>query len=157
VKGTVETRQNLITSIVLDPEGMEKHILKMQAKYRECEEKEVRYECYQAEDADVLLVGYGIVSRLLRTVVDNARAEGIRAGLLRPITLWPFPSKALAEAATRVQNMLVVELSTGQMVEDVRLAVNGKVPVEFYGRVGGCVPTVEEIHAQLVRTCTAKV
>jgi pyruvate/2-oxoacid:ferredoxin oxidoreductase alpha subunit len=157
VKGTVETRQNLITSIVLDPEGMEKHILKMQAKYRECEEKEVRYECYQAEDADVLLVGYGIVSRLLRNVVDNARAEGIRVGLLRPITLWPFPSKALAEAASKVQSMLVVELSTGQMVEDVRLAVNGKVPVEFYGRVGGCVPTVEEIHAQLVRTCTAKV
>jgi pyruvate/2-oxoacid:ferredoxin oxidoreductase alpha subunit len=157
VKGTAETRQNLVTSIVLDPEGMEAHVRHLEEKYQECQKKEVRYECYRAEDADVLLVGYGIVSRLLRSVVDGARREGIRVGLLRPITLWPFPSQALAEAASRVQSMLVVELSNGQMVDDVRLAVNGKVPVEFYGRVGGCVPTVEEIHAQLVRNCAAKV
>lgn len=157
VKGTVETRQNLVTSIVLDPEGMEAHVRHLEEKYKECQKDEVRYECYRAEDADVLLVGYGIVSRLLRSVVDSARREGICVGLLRPITLWPFPSQALAEAASRVQSMLVVELSNGQMVDDVRLAVNGKVPVEFYGRVGGCVPTVEEIHEQLVRKCAAKV
>lgn len=157
VKGTKETRENLITSIVLDPEAMEQHVQHLAAKYRQCAEAEVRFEPYRADDADVLLVGYGIVSRVLRTVVDMARAEGIRAGLLRPITLWPLPSKALAEAAKHVQSMLVVELSTGQMVDDVRLAVNGKVPVEFYGRVGGCVPSVEEVHAELVRHCTAKV
>jgi len=98
----------------------------------------------------VLLVGFGIVSRVLRSAVEEARQDGLRVGLFRPITLWPFPSQALAETAAHVQKVLVVELSNGQMVEDVRLALDGKVPVEFYGRVGGNVPSVEEIHAQLM-------
>jgi 2-oxoisovalerate ferredoxin oxidoreductase alpha subunit len=151
VRGTAETRHNLLTSIVLDFEGMEAHIRELEAKYKRCQAVEARYEGYCMDDAEVLLVGYGIVSRVLRTVVDVARANGIRAGLLRPVTLWPFPSKALAEAAEKVRGILTVELSTGEMVEDVRLAVNGKLPVEFYGRVGGCVPSVEEIHAELAR------
>ncbi len=108
-----------------------------------------------AEDAEVLLVGYGIVSRVLRTAVEQARQHGLRVGLFRPITLWPFPSKALAEAATRCAALLDVELSNGQMLEDVRLAVNGKVPVEFYNRVGGNVPAAEEIHEELLSRLAA--
>jgi pyruvate/2-oxoacid:ferredoxin oxidoreductase alpha subunit len=149
VKGTPETRQNLLTSIFLEPDELEEHQRKMEAKYEKVRQQEPRHELYRAEDAEVLLVGYGIVSRVLRSAVEEARKEGLRAGLFRPLTLWPFPSKALAEAAARVQRVLVVELSDGQMVEDVRLALDGKVPVEFYGRVGGNVPSVEEIHSEL--------
>ncbi len=109
----------------------------------------MRWETYRAEDADVLLVGYGIVSRVLRTAVDLARQDGIRVGLFRPITLWPYPYPALAEAAKPCQRVLTVELSTGQMVEDVRLALNGAKPVDFYSRVGGNVPTAEEVLAEI--------
>jgi len=145
VKGTAETRQNLVTSIFLEPDELEEHERAMEAKYRRAQQEERRHEFYQADDAEVLLVGYGIVSRVLRSTVEAARREGLRVGLFRPITLWPFPSKALAEAAARAHRVLVVELSNGQMVEDVRLAVNANVPVEFYGRGGGNVPSVEEI------------
>jgi pyruvate/2-oxoacid:ferredoxin oxidoreductase alpha subunit len=150
VKGTPETRDNLISSIFLEPDELEEHQRRMEAKYIRAQQQEPRHELYQTEDAEVLVVGYGIVSRVLRSTVEDARKEGLKVGLFRPITLWPFPSKALAEAASRAQKVLVVELSNGQMVEDVRLAVNGKVPVEFYGRVGGNVPSAEEIHTQLV-------
>ncbi len=150
VKGTAETRPNLITSIYLEPDGLEAHIRKLEAKYAIVQERETRHELYMADDADVLLVGYGIVSRVLRSTVEQARAQGMRVGLFRPITLWPFPSKALADLAAQCQKILVVEMSTGQMVEDVRLAVNGKVPVEFYGRVGGNVPGAEEVHLELL-------
>jgi 2-oxoisovalerate ferredoxin oxidoreductase alpha subunit len=149
VKGTPETRKNLITSIYLEPDELEEHQRKVEAKYLRAQQQEPRHELYQADEADVLLVGFGIVSRVLRSTVEMARKEGVRAGLFRPITLWPFPSKALVEAAARVQKVLVVELSNGQMVEDVRLALDGKVPVEFYGRVGGNVPSVEELQAVL--------
>ena len=100
----------------------------------------------------MLLVGYGIVSRVLLSTVEALRKQGVKAGLFRPITLWPYPSKALVEAASKrnVQKVLVVELSNGQMVEDVRLALNGKVPVEFYGRVGGNVPSVRELQEQVL-------
>ncbi len=155
VKGTRETRANLITSIYLEPDALEAHNRKLEAKYQTCQETEPRHESYQADDAEVLLVGYGIVSRVLRSAVDQARAQGLKAGLFRPVTLWPYPSKALASAAARCRRVLVVELSTGQMVEDVRLAVEGKVPVEFYGRCGGNVPSVEEINEQLAQRATA--
>ena len=118
---------------------------------------EVRHELYQTEDAEVLLVGFGIVSRVLRSAVETLRQDGLKAGLFRPITLWPFPSEALREAAAKVQKVIVVELSNGQMVEDVRLALDGKVPVEFYGRVGGNVPSVEELHAQVMERIAALV
>jgi pyruvate/2-oxoacid:ferredoxin oxidoreductase alpha subunit len=149
VKGTAETRKNLISSIYLEPDDLEAHQRKLEAKYKVAAESEPRYELYQAEDAEVLLVGYGIVSRVLRSAVEQARAEGSRIGLFRPITLWPFPSKALAETAARAHRVLVVELSNCQMLEDVRLCINGKIPVDFYGRVGGNVPSVEEIQGQL--------
>jgi pyruvate/2-oxoacid:ferredoxin oxidoreductase alpha subunit len=151
VKGTPETRHNLLSSIYLEPDDMEAHILRLADKYRKCEELEMRHEAYQTEDAEILLVGYGIVSRVLRSAVDEARKQGVRAGLFRPVTLWPFPSQALANAAARCRNVLTVELSTGQMVEDVRLALNGKVPVSFYGRSGGNVPSVEEIRNELMQ------
>src|SRR5262249_47485359 len=149
VKGTPETRANLISSIYLEPDELEEHQRRLEAKYVRAQQ-EVRHEEYFTEDAEVLLVGFGIVSRVLRSTVELARQSGLKAGLFRPITLWPFPSQALAKAASRVQKVLVVELSNGQMLEDVRLALGGKVPVEFYGRVGGNVPSVEELHAQVV-------
>jgi 2-oxoisovalerate ferredoxin oxidoreductase alpha subunit len=150
VKGTAETRQNLISSIYLEPDDLEAHQRKLEAKYKKAQQLEPRHELYQCEDADVLLVGYGIVSRVLRSTVEESRKEGLRVGLFRPITLWPYPSRALAQAASRVQKVLVVEMSNGQMVEDVRLALDGKVPVEFYGRVGGNVPSVEEVQTELI-------
>ncbi len=150
VKGTKETQKNLVTSIYITPDELEAHQRKLEAKYRLAQELEPRHETYYTDDAEVLLVGYGIVSRVLRSTVEHARQHGLRVGLFRPITLWPYPSRALAEAASRVRTVLTVELSNGQMVEDVRLAVNGKVPVDFYGRVGGNVPTVEEVHQELM-------
>jgi 2-oxoisovalerate ferredoxin oxidoreductase alpha subunit len=157
VQGTPETRANLVTSIYLETDELEEHQRKMEAKYMRAQQAEPRYELYQTEDAEVLLVGYGIVSRVLRSTVEEARRQGLKAGLFRPITLWPYPSKALVEAASRVQKVLVVELSNGQMVEDIRLALNGRVPVEFYGRGGGNVPSVEELHAEVVARMAALV
>ena len=150
VKGTPETRKNMVSSIFLEPDSLEDHVRKLEAKYIRASKIESRHELFQAGDAEVLLVGYGITSRVLRSAVEMARREGLRAGLFRPITLWPFPSAALVEAAKNVSRVLVVELSNGQMVEDVRLSLNGKVPVDFYGRAGGNVPSVEEVHAQLM-------
>jgi 2-oxoisovalerate ferredoxin oxidoreductase alpha subunit len=150
VQGTAETRKNLISSIYLEPDALEDHVRKLEAKYIRAAQIETRQETFACEDAEVLLVGYGITSRVLRSAVEMARREGLKAGLFRPITLWPFPSAALAEAASKVSRILVVELSNGQMLEDVRLAVNGEVPVEFYGRTGGNVPSVEEVHSKLI-------
>jgi pyruvate/2-oxoacid:ferredoxin oxidoreductase alpha subunit len=149
VKGTAETRKNLISSIHLTPDEMEAHVRHLEAKYTECERNECRWETYRTDDAEVLLVGYGIVSRVLRTTVDLARQHGVKAGLFRPISLWPFPSEALVEAAGTATKVMVIELSTGQMLEDARLAIDGKKPVEFYGRVGGNVPSAEECLAAL--------
>ena len=157
VKGTRETRKNLVSSIYLTPDLLEEHIRHLDAKYKTIEQNETLYETYMADDAEILLVGHGIVSRVLRSTVDMARAQGMKAGLFRPITLWPFPSKQLAKVADRAACILTVELSTGQMVEDVKLAVNGRVPVEFYGRVGGNVPSAEEINAELFSRVAALV
>jgi pyruvate/2-oxoacid:ferredoxin oxidoreductase alpha subunit len=139
----------------MEPDQLEAHSLKLQAKYAKMEENEVRFEEYRTEDADFVLVGYGIVSRILRSVVDACRAQGRKVGLLRPITLFPFPKGRLAELAEEVDAFLAVELSAGQMVDDVRLAVNGRKPVLFYGRMGGNVPTVEEIHAVVLEKLSA--
>ena len=143
--GDAESKQNLISSIYLEPDELEEHNRKLQRKYAEIEANEVRFEDFMLEDAEIVLMGYGIVSRVLKTVVEKLREEGIKAGLLRPKTLFPFPKKKIAELAQRVKKFLVVEMSNGQMVDDVRLAVNGKCPVEFYGRMGGNVPTMKEV------------
>jgi 2-oxoisovalerate ferredoxin oxidoreductase alpha subunit len=149
VCGTAETRKNLVSSIFLEPDLLEAHILHLEDKYKKAAELETRYELYRAEEPEVLLVGYGITSRVLRSVVDMARKDGMRAGLFRPITLWPFPAEALRHATRRAQMVLVVEMSTGQMVEDVRLTLDGRIDVEFFGRCGGNVPMATEVCQQL--------
>ncbi|HEY6945879.1 MAG TPA: 3-methyl-2-oxobutanoate dehydrogenase subunit VorB [Candidatus Acidoferrum sp.] len=149
VQGTAATRRNLVTSIYLEPDELEEHQHGMEAKYARAKEHEPRHELYMADDAEVLLVGFGIVSRVLRTVAEAARKEGMKVGVFRPITLWPFPERALQEAVGDVDRVMVVELSNGQMVEDVRLALDGEIPVEFYSRVGGNVPSVEEVQKVL--------
>ena len=157
VKGTLETKKNLISSIFLEPDQLEAHIRKLEAKYALAQELETRSENYLTDDADILLIGFGIVSRILRSTVDQLRAQGVKAGLFRPITLWPYPARELREVAKHVKSVMVVELSTGMMVEDVRLSLNGTVPVEFYGRAGGNVPSPEEITAEVTSRMAALV
>lgn len=144
--GKPTTRErNIITSLDLDPYRQEVFNQKLRDKYNEVKEKEVRYEEFQCEDADYLLVAYGTSARVCQKSVLMAREQGIKAGLLRPITLFPFPEKRIKELAGSVKGMLSVEMSNGQMVEDVMLAVNGKVPVYHFGRMGGIVTTPEEV------------
>lgn len=157
VQGTAETRKNMVSSIFLETDDLEEHQRRMEANYIRCEQREIRFEEYCTEDAELIVVGYGIVSRVLRSAVDEARKRGIKVGLFRPITLWPFPSKQLEAAALRAERVLTVELSNGQMVQDVRLALNGQRPVEFYGRVGGNVPDVDELLAQIEQQVGAAV
>jgi 2-oxoisovalerate ferredoxin oxidoreductase alpha subunit len=145
VTGTRETRRNLVSSLHLDQDEMEAHNRAMEAKYREVERTEVRAEHYQTADAEIVLVGYGIVARILKAVTGQARAEGLRVGLLRPITLYPFPIAHFQRLARHARMFLVVEMSNGQMVEDVRLALEGVRPVEFYNRMGGNAPSAEEL------------
>ena len=145
VRGDAETRRNLVTSIWLEPEELERHVLKLEAKYQRAREEAVRFEAFETADADLILVGYGIVGRILKSVVCMARRAGLKVGLLRPITLFPFPTEVLRQLAGTAKAFLAVELSTGQMVEDVRLSVEGRKPVEFYGRAGGIVPSAEEV------------
>ncbi len=123
----------------------------IQEIYKRVRVREVRYEAIALEDAEYMLVGYGTMGRILGSVVKLARNKGIKVGLFRPITLWPFPYAELKKAAQGVKTILTVEMSTGQMVEDVRLAVEGSVPVEFYGRTGGMVPTPDEVLAELLK------
>ena len=145
VAGTAATRANLVTSIYLQPDELEHRIHRLQAKYKLAEAQEVRFESWRTDDAELLLVGYGIVSRILKSAVEQLRARGRKAGLLRPITLYPFPTAELRRLGAHVKTVLTVEMSLGQMVEDVRLALEGRVPIEFYGRCGGNAPTAEEI------------
>ncbi|MCF8009383.1 MAG: 3-methyl-2-oxobutanoate dehydrogenase subunit beta, partial [Halanaerobiales bacterium] len=136
---------NVINSLALAPQDLEDHNLKLKAKYDKMKEKEVRYEKINTEDADIIIVAYGTTARIASSAIEQARKEGYKVGMIRPITLFPFPTEVISEAADKADNFLAVEMSTGQMVEDVRLAVNGKRPVHFYGRTGGVVPAPEEI------------
>ncbi|MDH6342900.1 2-oxoglutarate ferredoxin oxidoreductase subunit alpha [Parabacteroides sp. PFB2-12] len=140
-----DRKPNVITSLELDPAVMEENNNRFQAKYKKIEENEVRYEEFMCDDAEYLLVAFGSSARICQKVVELAREEGIKLGLLRPITLWPFPTQAIATYADKVKGMLSVELNAGQMVEDIRLAVNGKIKVEHYGRLGGIIFTPDEI------------
>jgi len=138
-------KRNIITSLELDPNRQEIFNQKLVAKYNEIREKEVRYEEFQCEDAEYLLVAYGTSARVCQRSVELARAQGIKAGLLRPITLFPYPSKHINKLADKASLILTVEMSAGQMVEDVMLAVNGKIPVHHFGRMGGMIPTPDEV------------
>ena len=136
---------NIITSLELKSEVMEVRNLHLQAKYRAIRENEVRYETQQMEDADYMIVSFGSAARIAEKAIELARESGLKVGLFRPITLWPFPEKAIAEAAKGKKGVLVAEINAGQMVQDVRLAINGAVKVEHFGRLGGIVPDPEEI------------
>ncbi len=140
-----ERTPNIITSLELKPEVMEVRNLHLQKKYKKIRETEVRYETMQCEDAEYIIVSFGSAARIGEKAIEQAREEGIKVGLFRPITLWPFPSKEILEVAKNTKGILVSEINAGQMVQDVRLAINGVLPVEHFGRLGGIVPEPEEI------------
>ena len=137
--------RNVVTSLELESVAMEKNNHILQDTYKEIQANEVRYQEYYTDDCEYLIVAFGTVARIALKTIEDARAKGLKIGLLRPITLWPFPTDAIAELAKRVKGILTVELNAGQMVEDVRLAVNGVVPVTHFGRMGGMIPTPAEI------------
>ncbi len=144
--GKKEGRErNIITSLELKSERQEKHNDKLQAKFREITKNEVRYEKINCENVDYLLIAYGSSARICQKTIQLGKEKGINIGLIRPITLWPFPSDIINEAADKVKGILSVELNAGQMVEDVRLAVNGKVKVEHFGRYGGMIHSPDEV------------
>lgn len=147
---TKDRERNIITSLFIQPEKMEEVNIDLQAKYNEMK-KEVRYEEFNTEDAEVLLVAFGLSARICQKAADICREKGLKVGLLRPITLYPFPIEKLSELSGKVESMLVVEMNAGQMVEDVRLSVNGKCPVYFKGRMGGMIPSPEEIAEEAER------
>ena len=142
---TPDRKPNIMTSLELKPEVMEARNLHLQEKYQQIKDTEVRYETQQTDDADYVIVAFGSAARIAEKAIELARAEGIKVGLFRPITLWPFPEMQIAQLAQSKKGVLVAEINAGQMVEDVRLAINGAVPVEHFGRLGGIVPEPEEI------------
>ena len=143
--GDAASKKNLITSIFMDPDELEARVEMLYEKYAIIEQNEVNYEEYKTEDADVVLVGYGIVSRILYSVVDICREQGLKIGMFRPISLWPFPKERLSHIADHIKKFLVVEMSKGMLVDDVKLATEFKVPIEFFYRIGGNIPSQEEI------------
>ncbi len=142
-------KHNVINSLYIQPDQLEKIVLARKEKYDRITEKEVRHEEYRCEDAEYIITGYGSTARIAKNAVDELRDKGLKVGLIRPITLWPFPAGAYEKYADKVKAFLTVEMSTGQMIEDVRLAVNGKAPVHFFGRTGGFVPYPDEIEAAM--------
>jgi len=142
-------KRNIINSLYIDPEELENIVKERYERYELIKANEQRAEEYLTEDADIVIVAFGASSRVSRSAVNAARAEGIKVGLIRPITLWPFPEKAIQKYVDSAKEFLCVEMSMGQMVEDVRLAVNGKKPVSFFGRTGGVIPTPAEVLAEI--------
>ncbi len=138
-------KPNIITSLELRSEEMEVINLRIQKKYKEIEEKEVRFEEYLLDDAEYAIVAFGSAARIAKKSIEIARSQGVKVGLLRPITLWPFPTKEVQKLASKVKGILSLEINAGQMVEDIRLAVEGKVPVQHFGRLGGIIPDPDEV------------
>lgn len=146
--GTKGKRQpNIINSLFLQSEELEAHNLKLEAKYKAMEENEARHEAYMTEDAELVFVAYGTTSRICRNVINDMRAEGYKVGMIRPVTIWPFPNNAFKTEIPNCKTLLTVEMSLGQMVEDVKLAVDCKMPVHFCGRAGGMIPNATDIMA----------
>lgn len=139
-----ERKPNVVNSLYLEPEVLEQHCIKLNDKFKEIEKNEVQYEMYQTEDADLVFVAYGTTSRIVKSAIDILRNEGVNVGLIRPKTLWPFPFEAFNNIPN-AKALLTVEMSMGQMIEDVELAIKGKLPVHFYGRAGGMAPAPSEI------------
>lgn len=149
VNGCKGRKNNFITSIYIQPDRMEQHNLKLQKKYAEITEHEQRWEEWELNDeTEILVAAHGTMARIAKSAIREAQQNGIKAGLIRPISLWPFPVKAF-ESLRNIKTVLTVEMSAGQMVEDVKLVVNGRLPVHFFGRMGGMVPTVEQILEQI--------
>jgi 2-oxoglutarate ferredoxin oxidoreductase subunit alpha len=142
-------RPNIVRSLILGEGALEEHNKKLQEKFSLINRSEVMGEALNVKDSEIILVAYGSVARIAKASMEMARAKGLKVGLIRPITLWPFPNALIANASVSAKKFLVVEMSAGQMVEDVRLAVNGRIPVEFYGRMGGGIPSEEEILRQV--------
>ncbi len=140
-----ERKHNIINSLYLKPEELERTNIERYERYKEIEQNEVKYESYLMEDAEYCVVAFGIAARVSKNAVNAARKKGIKVGMIRPITLWPFPTEVLAKAADQVKGFLSVELSMGQMIEDVRLATNCRRPVELCNRTGGMIPSPEEV------------
>lgn len=147
--GASERAKNVINSLYIVPEKLEAVNLRIQARHDEAARKEVRWEEIEAEGGELAIVAFGTAARVCRTAIERLAARGVRVGMLRPITLWPYPYDAVRELTQRVKRILVVELSLGQMVEDVRLAVEGRCPVHFFGRTGGIIPTPSEVVAEI--------
>ena len=142
-----DRERNIITSLFIQPEEMEQVNLRIQDKYKVIMVNEIRVQEQNTDDADFVIVAYGLSARIGRKVMEILRGEGMNVGLIRPITLWPYPYETIATVAERVKGFLSLELNAGQMVEDVRLAVNGRCPVEHYGRMGGIIPGPDEVAA----------
>lgn len=140
---------NITNSLYLDPNELEQKVVERFKRYEIIKEKEPMAEEYLVEDADIVLVSFGATARIVKSAVNSARAMGIKAGMIRPITLWPFPEKAMQKAAKTASCFLSVEMSMGQMVDDVRLAVNGEKPVYFFGRTGGIIPSPAEVLGEI--------
>jgi 2-oxoglutarate/2-oxoacid ferredoxin oxidoreductase subunit alpha len=138
-------KPNVINSLFLDPAALEQHCLKLDRKYKLMKEKEQRYELVNVDGAELVIVAYGTMARICRSAIEELAKEGIQVGLLRPITIWPFPDQAFLELPPTVKQLLTCELSTGQMLDDVKIVNNGRLPVHFFGRTGGMVPEPEEI------------
>jgi 2-oxoglutarate ferredoxin oxidoreductase subunit alpha len=144
-------KPNIINSLILNTLELEAHCQKLQAKYREMAEREARAESQGLEDAEIVIVAFGTMARIVRSAQAKLRSQGIRVGLIRPITLWPFPVRAFAAIPVSAKCVVSMEMSCGQMIDDVRIAVNGRWPVEFFGRTGGVVPTVAEVVESVVK------
>ena len=155
VTGASGREWHVIKSFNLDPDVHVKHEARLDEKYKLIQRNEVRFESYLDEDAETMIVAYGITSRICKSVVNRLRGEGLRIGLFRPITLWPFPYEQIRKLSEHVKRFLVVELNTGQMVEDVRLGVEGRARVGFFGKLGGLLPTEREICASLAKEASA--
>ena len=147
--GCAGRKANFIRSLILTDAELEAHNIKLQAKYAVIKENETRAETYNMKNAEIVIVAYGSMARIGKAVVERCRAKGLKVGLIRPVTLWPFPDKIIREAAETAKKFLVVEMSAGQMVEDVMLSVLGNAEVHFYGRMGGMIPSEEEITAKV--------
>ncbi len=154
--GAEGREQNIVRSLWLKEGALEELNNKLQARYRQIEKDEVLCEQYEVETADIVVIAYGVAARIVRSAVDKAREEGIKVGLIRPITLWPFPTEQISRAADELRIFLTVEMNCGQMLEDVKLAVAGKAPVLFYGRAGGGIPTVEQVLEKIKQLTTKK-
>ncbi|MFH1539813.1 MAG: 3-methyl-2-oxobutanoate dehydrogenase subunit VorB [bacterium] len=150
LRGAKGRKSRFIRSLILDVDLEEEHNWRLYRKYQRIKRKEVRYEEFRMEDAEMAVVAYGTAARIAKAAVNRAREKGVPAGLFRPITLYPFPTEKIREDASRLKAFLVFEMSTGQMIEDVQLAVEGRSPIEFHGRPGGVIPTPAEVEGAIL-------